>query len=208
MKLKVKDIDISSGGPLIAVVNHKDAAMLDLHVMDRVKIKRGKALETVVVDIARNGAIIQKGKIGLFEEVLNSLKLKNDDEVEIIIARKPLSIEYIKKKLDGQRLSKQEIDQIVWDIVHNKLSAVELTYFVAACYTNAMSIEETILLTKAMVSHGQILKLNKRPVIDKHCIGGVPGNRTTMVVYCDQAVCPEIMELYRQHAVTFSTSTQ
>ncbi|MDP3765284.1 MAG: AMP phosphorylase [Nanoarchaeota archaeon] len=182
MKLKVKDIDISSGGPLIAVMNHQDAAMLDLHVMDRIKIKKGNKIETVVVDIAQSKKIVPKGKIGVFEEVISSLKLKNNDKVNITVARKPLSIDYIKKKLDGQRLSRKEIDQIVWDIVHNKLSAVELTYFVAACYTNVMTTEETILLTKSMVKHGDVLKLSKYPVIDKHSIGGIPGNRTTMVV--------------------------
>ena len=182
MKLKVKDIDISSGGPLIAVMNHEDAAMFDLHVMDRIKIQKGNKTETVVVDIAQSKKIVPKGKIGVFEEVISSLKLKNNDKVNIAIARKPLSIAYIKKKLDGQKLSKEEIDQIVWYIVHNKLSAVELAYFVAACYTNVMTIEETILLTKAMVKHGDVLKLNKYPVIDKHSIGGIPGNRTTMVV--------------------------
>ncbi len=182
MKLKVKDIDISSGGPLVAVVNHEDAAMLDLHVMDRIKIKKGNKIETAVVDIAESKKIIPKGKIGVFEEIIQSLKLKNNDVVDITIAKKPLSIDYIKKKLDGQKLSRKEIDQIVWDIVHNKLSAVELTYFVAACYTNVMTTEETILLTKAMVKHGDMLKLNKYPIIDKHSIGGIPGNRTTMVV--------------------------
>src|SRR3989344_8290670 len=182
MKLKVKDIDISSGGPLIAVVNHEDAAMLDLHVMDRIKIKKGHKIETVVVDIAQSKKIVPKGKIGVFEEVIDSLKLKNNDKVEITIAKKPLSIDYIKKKLDGQKLSEKEIDQIVWDIVHNKLSSVELTYFVAACYTNVMGTEETIMLTKAMVKHGETLKLNMRPIIDKHSIGGIPGNRTTMVL--------------------------
>ena len=182
MKLRVKDIDISSGGPLVAVLNHEDAAMLDLHVMDRIKIKKGKKIETVVVDIAESSKVVPRGRIGVFEEVIDSLKLKNNDKVEISIARKPLSIDYIKNKLDGQKLSKEEIDQIVWDIVHNKLSAVELTYFVAACYTNVMTTEETILLTKAMVNHGDVLKLNKRPIIDKHSIGGVPGNRTTLVV--------------------------
>ena len=182
MKLKVKHMDISSGGPLIAVLNHKDAAMLDLHVMDRIKISKGKKIETVVVDIAQNGKIISTGKIGLFDEVVESLNLKNNDNVEITIARKPLSLDYIKKKLDGQKLSKKEIDQIVWDIVHNKLSQVELAYFVAACYTNVMSTEETILLTKSMVKHGDILRLKKYPVIDKHSIGGIPGNRTTLIL--------------------------
>ena len=182
MKLRVKDIDIASGGPLIAVVNYKDAALLDLHVMDRIKIKKGGKTETVVVDIAQSKKVVPQGRLGVFEEVIKSLKLKSSDKVDISIARKPLSVDYIKKKLDGQKLSEKEIDQIVWDIVHNKLSAVELTYFVAACYTNVMSTEETILLTKAMVKHGDVLKLDKYPVIDKHSIGGIPGNRTTLVI--------------------------
>ena len=182
MKLKVKDIDTSSGGPLIAVINHRDAAVLDLHVMDRIKIKKGKNIETVAIDITQNEKIVPRGKIGIFEEVISSLKLRNNDSVEITAARKPLSLEYIKKKLDGRKLTREEINQIVWDIVHNKLSDVELTYFVAACYTNVMTLEETIWLTKAMVSHGEVLKFKKYPVIDKHSIGGIPGNRTTMIV--------------------------
>ena len=66
--------------------------------------------------------------------------------------------------------------------MHNKLSSIELTYFVAACYTNVMTPKETILLTKSMVEHGEVLKIGKYPVVDKHCIGGIPGNRTTMVI--------------------------
>ena len=182
MKLKVKDIDTSSGGPLVALMNQKDAEMLDLHVMDRIKIRKGRKIETAVLDITQNPKIVPKGKIGVFEEVISSLKLKNNDNVEISAARKPLSIDFIKKKLNGQKLSKKEIYQIVWDIVHNKLSSVELAFFVAACYTNIMSTEETILLTKAMVKHGDVLKLNKYPVVDKHSIGGVPGNRTSLVI--------------------------
>ena len=182
MKLAAKNIDISSGGPLIVVLNRKDAKRLDLHVMDRLKIRKGRKLETVVVDIAEGDKIVSNGKIGVFGEVTKSLGIKNNDKLDVEPARKPLSIDYIKKKLNGENLSKNEIDQIVWDIVHNKLSAIELTYFVAACYTNAMSTKETIMLTKSMVNHGDILNLKKYPVIDKHSIGGIPGNRTSLVI--------------------------
>src|SRR3989338_338229 len=182
MRLKIKDMDIATGGPLVAILNKNDALKFDLHHMDRIKIIKGKKVETVAVDIAESDKAVPQGSIGVFEEVINSLGLKNNDKIAIKLARKPLSIEYIKKKLDGFRLAKKEIDQIVWDIVHNKLSAIELTYFVAASYTNVMSIDETIMLTKAMARHGNILKLNRYPVIDKHCIGGIPGNRTTMVL--------------------------
>jgi len=200
MRLKVKDMDIATGGTLVAILNEKDAQILDLHALDRVKIKKskkskisrklktssksstGEKTETVVVDIAESPKAVPQGKIGLFEEVLSSLKLKNNDNVEITLARKPLSLEYIRKKLDGKKLTKKELNQIVWDIVHNKLGEIELTYFVAACYTHALDMDETIKLTRAMASHGDTLKFKRYPVIDKHSIGGVPANRTTMVL--------------------------
>jgi len=182
MKLKVKDMDISSGGPLVAVLNTKDTEKMDLHKRDRIKIiKKGK-VETVLLNISESEKVVGEGKIGLYEEVIDSLKLKDGDIVKMVPARKPLSIDYIKKKMDGFRLMKKEIDQIVWDIVHNKLNVVELTYFIAACYSNELDIRETTLLTKAMISHGDILRLNRYPVMDKHCVGGIAGNRTTMVI--------------------------
>ncbi|MBW2980100.1 AMP phosphorylase [Candidatus Woesearchaeota archaeon] len=182
MNLKVKDMDIATGGPLIAILNQKDARKLDLYVLDRVKIKKGRKIETAVVDIAESEKAVPRGRLGVFEEVIDSLGIKDKDEVEISIARKPLSLKIIKKKLDGETLTKKEIHQVIWDIVHNKLNDIELTYFISACYTEAMSQKETIMLTEAMAEKGQTLKLKKYPIIDKHCIGGVPGNRTTMIL--------------------------
>ena len=40
MKLRVKDVDLSTGGPFIAVLNEEDARKLDLHAIDRIKITR------------------------------------------------------------------------------------------------------------------------------------------------------------------------
>ena len=180
--LKVKDLNISTGCVLIGTISDKDASDLDLHSLDRVKIKKGNKIETIVIDITDDAKIVKRGRIGLFEEVVDSLNLKNGDEVELIHAGKPLSLEYIKKKLDDRKLTKKEIKQIVWDIVHNKLSETEITYFVAACYANKLNMNETVWLTQAMAEEGEVLKLNRYPVIDKHCVGGVPGNRTTMLV--------------------------
>ena len=182
MILKVKDVDIATGGPLIAILNWKDASKMDLHYLDRIKIIRGNKIETVTVDIAQSKRAVPEGKIGLFEEVLSSLNLKGGAAVRIAPARKPISIDFIKKKLDGFKLSKKEIDQIVWDIANDKLSDVELAYFVSACYSNELDLEETTLLTNAMAKQGSTLKLDRYPVMDKHCVGGVAGNRTTMVI--------------------------
>ncbi len=182
VKLKVKDMDISTGGPLIAILSKKDAQKLDLHNLDRVTLTKGRKKCVAIIDIAESKKAVSAGRIGAFEEVLKKLRLNHNDKVDVTLAKSPKSLEYIKKKLDGERLTKSEIDQIVEDIVDNRLSDIELTYFVAACYIKAMTSEETILLTKAMAGFGDALKLNKYPIIDKHSIGGVPGNRTTLVV--------------------------
>ncbi|MBI5391948.1 thymidine phosphorylase, partial [Candidatus Woesearchaeota archaeon] len=64
----------------------------------------------------------------------------------------------------------------------NKLTEIETTYFVSACYKNGMSLGESAALTKAIVRFGGKLEFNKKPIVDIHSIGGVPGNRITMVV--------------------------
>ncbi|MFH1641347.1 MAG: AMP phosphorylase [Nanoarchaeota archaeon] len=182
MKLKVKDMDISTGGVHVAILHQDDAALLDLHPLDRVKIKNGKRIDTVVLDIGTSSKLVAKGTIGIFDEVMETLNLSDNKYITITPARKPLSLEFIKKKLDGFKLNKTEIEQIVWDVVHNKLSDIELTYFVAACYAHELDIVETIILTKAMAGHGNILKLDKPIIMDKHCVGGVAGNRTTPII--------------------------
>ena len=47
MKLKVKDVNLSTGGPLIVILNEEDAQKLDLHPLDRVKLSNdGKTIVT------------------------------------------------------------------------------------------------------------------------------------------------------------------
>ncbi|MBR9699027.1 AMP phosphorylase [Candidatus Woesearchaeota archaeon] len=205
MKLRVKHLKTETGGPLVAIINEKDAEVLDLHAADRIKIFYNGQIETAVIDITES--LIPKGFIGVYDEVLASLKLKNKDVVRIRLAKKPLSIDYIKKKLDGEHLTKKEIDQLVWDIVHNKLSQVELTFFVAGSYCNPNTLEETLLLTKAMVKEGDRLHIDSKIVIDKHSIGGIPGNRTTMILVPIMAAAGYVMPKTSSRAITSPAGT-
>ncbi|MBI2670934.1 thymidine phosphorylase [Candidatus Woesearchaeota archaeon] len=182
MKMKVKDIGISSGGPFISIINEKDAIDLDLYALDRIRIKKGKKEIITVVDISTHVKRLSRGHIGLFEEPFQALKLKNNDSVDISIEKKPESVDYIRKKLDNKELSKDEINQIIKDLITNKLTEIELTYFISACYINGLSDNETYYLTKSIVENGKKLKLNKKIVADKHCIGGTLNNRTTLII--------------------------
>jgi len=182
LKLKVKKVNLSSGGSLLVILNKKDADKLDLHALDRVIIKRLKSGRriTAAIDISTKG--LKSGEIGFFDEIVKRLKVDEGVSVGVSIAKRPKSIDFLRKKLNGGSLNKKEIFEIMKDITENNLSQVEISYFVAGCFTHGLNFRETINITRATVNVGYKLKLNKKIILDKHCIGGVPGNRTTMVV--------------------------
>ncbi len=181
MKIKVKAIGLSTGGPLIAVLTKKDAKEFDLSALDRLRIKKKNGPEIVAnLDISTGG--IKTGYIGLFSETLERLSVRDNYYVDIEPAPRPKSIEIIRKKLDGHRLNEEDLKILVSDIFHDRLSEVELTYFVAGAYTKGFNLEESSLLTKIIVKEGYSLKLENKYILDKHCVGGVPGNRTTMII--------------------------
>ena len=185
MKFKIKDVGLETGGTLVVILNRRDAQHLDLHLNDRILIREEKNRNNktvAILDIAKSHELIPFGRIGCMREVLRKLKLHEGSNVVVEYAKKPRGIGLIKEKLDGKRLSQGEYDIIVNDIVRDELTEGELTYFVAGCYIRGMTIDETVYLTRSIVSHGAQLKLTSEDVYDKHCIGGIPGNRTTMVL--------------------------
>jgi AMP phosphorylase len=184
MRLLVKDMDIATGGPLVVILNEKDASFLDLHHGDRVKLTKGKHKVVAAIDIAETTRSVSPGKIGLFEEVLDRLHIQHQTspKVKVSLQPKPVSIYHIRKKLDGKELSRDEIYHIMEDVTQGRLTSIELTYYVAGNYMKGMSMKEICSLTKAMIETGDQLKPRGKLVVDKHCIGGVAGNRTTLGV--------------------------
>ncbi|MBT6774224.1 AMP phosphorylase [Candidatus Woesearchaeota archaeon] len=181
LKFKVKDMDIATGGTLVVILNAKDAHLLDLHSGDRILVKTNKKEQVCILDISESQKAVPEGKIGLFEEVLDRLDLKNNQIVKIKFTGKPESVKHIRSKLYGKRLSYTELLHIIDDITHDRLTDIEKTYFVAAGFIEGWNNEEVVDMTRAMVKTGYKLKF-PGVTLDKHCIGGVPGNRTTMIV--------------------------
>jgi thymidine phosphorylase len=84
--------------------------------------------------------------------------------------------------MNGEKFSYGDLKEIINDIIKNNLSEAEVAYFVAVQNLSGMDSEETIALTKAMIDTGISLDFKKKIVADKHCIGGIAGNRTTPLV--------------------------
>ncbi len=177
---KVKPIGIYAGGKNIIVLNREQAQGHDIYVGYRTELKTKKRSIIGIVDVSDE--LVKHGEVGVYKDFAKDYGLKAGEEVEIVHMDRPASIGYIKKKLDKGTLEADEISTIVREIMENKLSEVESSAFITGTYINGLSDSEIISLTNATVLSGDTLDLGKKPVLDKHCIGGVAGNRTTMVV--------------------------
>jgi len=118
----------------------------------------------------------------LSEAAWNALHPVAGDWAEFAHADPPASAPALRAKVFGQRLNDADFLGLMRDTVNNRLSDIELAAFVTACAGERLDHGETIGLTRAMVSVGQRIDWGGGPVLDKHCVGGLPGNRTTPIV--------------------------
>lgn len=110
------------------------------------------------------------------------LGAKDGDKVFISHPKPVESLSYIRSKLYGNELKTNEINQIISDLVSGQLSDIHTAMFIAGSAGNRLNEHEILDITHAMVQTGQRLQWPSRMVVDKHCIGGIPGNRTTLIV--------------------------
>ncbi len=213
MKLQVKKFNIRTDTPLVVVIHRTDAIHYDLHTTDRVEVKYKNKRAVAIVDILdhrenpKKAGIMQHGMVGLFEETAEALGVPDGATITISPRSKPESLKHIKNKVDGKALAQKEIFHIVEDIVNGELTDIELTSFITAVAIRGMTFEEITYLTKAVATTGDCFSTRKRPVIDKHCIGGVPGNRTTMVVTPIMACLGFTMPKTSSRAITSPSGT-
>jgi AMP phosphorylase len=180
MELKVKEMNVDSGGPLIAVLNVDDSEELGVRSQGRVAVSKGSIQATAIVNTTRR--IVGKGEIGVYDELRDRLGLRDGDLVAVSSTPSPRSLNYIRNKLRGRTLSKGEIYEIIKDTVNGILSDVEIASFVTALHFRGLDLDEAINLSKAMVDTGKTLQLGDGLIVDKHSIGGVPGDKTTLLV--------------------------
>lgn len=178
LQFRVKTIGIEMGHNEV-VLNEQTATEMDLNVADRVKLSCKGASVVAVVDVAKT--FVAKNELGLFPEASALLSVTDGDLISLERTRRPESLEYIRKKLDGGVLSAQEISAIISDLMTQNLSNTELAAFVAAVYTKGLSTDETAALTEAIINSGEVITPPHQPAVSEHSIGGVAGGRASIV---------------------------
>ena len=126
--------------------------------------------------------LLQDGEISLSKSAAKKLEVNEGDKLNVTHMDSLHSMSHVRAKLYGNTLDQQAYTEIIQDISGEKYSNIYLSSFVAACSGDNMNMDEIYFLTKAMVDTGNRMYWGKGVIADKHCIGGLPGNRTSMIV--------------------------
>ncbi|MCP5281511.1 MAG: thymidine phosphorylase family protein [Rhodoferax sp.] len=134
------------------------------------------------LNVVDDPSIVGCEELGLSEDAFAQLGVADGHTASLWHAEPPASMDALNRKIAGERLSQDDFGAVIADIAAHQYSKIELTAFVVSTHRYELDREEVFFLTRAMVAVGCKLDWHADLVVDKHCIGGIPGNRTSMLV--------------------------
>ncbi|PTX13111.1 thymidine phosphorylase [Pontibacter mucosus] len=150
--------------------------------------------------------LLSPGEISLSKGAWKALQVKDGDSVTVSHLTPVESMRYVRSKIYGNKLPAEAYHLIIQDIVQGNFSNVDIAAFVTGCAMK-MSEEEVISLTEAMIEVGEKMVWGVPLVVDKHSVGGLPGNRTTPIVVSIIAACGLIIPKTSSRAITSPAGT-
>ena len=163
--------------------------------LSKVEVRANGRRILATLNVTSDPRLVKCNELGLSEDAFAQMGVEPGHPATISQAEPPESISALHRKIDGERLGREDFHGIVRDIAEHRYSKIELSAFVVATNRGELDREEVFYLTEAMIASGRRVNWNERLVVDKHCIGGIPGNRTSMlvvpIVAAHGLVCPK-----------------
>lgn len=205
MQFVVRDVPLKLMSSSV-MLNPEDAKELGLVVGDRVSVTSGK--QTCIKDVHIAVEMLNRGELG-FCMTTGPCEMRPPEGsmAEVTPVPRPLSIGYIRDKLKGGSYTTEQMTTIVKDIVNNQLNEVELTAFVMGNYLRRVEFDEIEAMTRAMINTGEKITIGKGTVVDKHSIGGVPGNTISLLVVPIIAAAGLLIPKTSSRAITSASGT-
>jgi thymidine phosphorylase len=180
--LKIRRIKLDTGRENVVVISRRSKALQpDLfRGFSRVELRSAEK-EMLATLLITDDGIVGTDEIGLAEPAMRRFAQPSGTIVSVAPAMPPESLDAVRAKIQGRVLADAQIASIVDDIAHYRYSNMEIAAFLVGC-ASFMSTGELLALTRSMAEAGTRLSWDRPQVVDKHCIGGIPGNRTSMIV--------------------------
>jgi thymidine phosphorylase len=146
-------------------------------------------------------------EVGLSEIAWQRLNVSDGDTVAVSHPKPVESLASVRRRIYGHRLEAGVFLPIMRDVVDGRYSDVQLASLITACAALPLDLDETVALTRAMVDVGEQLAWKGSPILDKHSVGGLPGNRTTPIVVAIVAAHGLTMPKTSSRAITSPAGT-
>lgn len=147
----------------------------------RVQVALGARHLIATVNVV-SSSLLRHGEASLSESAWRALDAREGMQIFVSHPEPLESLSLLRAKVYGQRVELQGWREILADVVEGHYSELHLAALVTASAGNRLDVAETIALTQAMVESGERLKWPNSQIVDKHSVGGLPGNRTTPIV--------------------------
>lgn len=182
--LKLRRIGIDTYRENVAFL-HRDCPVYraeGFQALAKIEVSCGERRILAVLNVVDDTEIVGADELGLSEQAFVQLASNEQQEVEVAQAQPPRSMNAVRRKMVGERLPLDDYRAVVNDIAASRYSKMEMAAFLVATQQNGLDRDEVLSLTRAMLESGERLHWNETVLADKHCIGGIPGNRTSMLV--------------------------
>ena len=153
------------------------------------------------------GELLGDDEVGFSESAWRRLELSAADPIWLSHPKPVQSLSHVRAKVYGHELSDLQFQSIINDIVEGRYADVHLAAFITACGDANLTDSEITSLTEAMVKSGSTLDWQLPLVVDKHCVGGLPGNRTTPIVVSILTACGLTVPKTSSRAITSPAGT-
>jgi thymidine phosphorylase len=181
--LKIRSVNLDTGRENVVVISRQSKALRAeiFRGFSRVELRCNSRVLLATLLITDDDTLVGPHEIGLSQPAFRRFAESAGTLATVSPAAPPDSLEAVRAKIRGQALSAPEISAIVDDIAHYRYSDMEIAAFLIGSASFVTS-DELIALTRAMAEAGTRLTWDAPIIVDKHCIGGIPGNRTSMIV--------------------------
>ncbi|HSM96888.1 MAG TPA: thymidine phosphorylase family protein [Rhizomicrobium sp.] len=145
-------------------------------------VLRAHGREVVATLFAVTSDLVACDEALLSDSAWTRLGLHDGDTITIDHLDPVESLSLLRSRIFGHALSENSFRAIVQDIANGRYSNIHIASFLTACAAAPLSEKEILGLTRAMVDAGDRLSWPEAIVVDKHSVGGLPGNRSTPII--------------------------
>jgi len=181
--LHIRRLPLDTGRENIAVLSARFSGMRTevFRAFSRARLSGGGREILATLITADDTSLVAPDEIGLAEPAFRRLGLPPGAEVTVEPVLPPDSMDAVRRKIAGHPLAAADLAAIVADLAAYRYSDIEIAAFLVGA-AGFLTTDEILALTSAMAEAGTRLAWDRHPIVDKHCIGGIPGNRTSMIV--------------------------